>query len=615
LDWKSRIVSPDKVIARLRPGMNIFLGTGMAEPRTLVKYLMETKSADLQDLELLQLGSFGDAARHRDQGPRKKYRLKTFFSGSLAKAAIEEGRMDLIPCRPSRIPQLIESRQLTIDAAFFQISAPNKAGYCSLGVSVDVALLAMEQASLKVGEISPHIPRTVGDTYVHMSDFDMLVESTEPPIYFPRPVVDEVTDQLAGNVASVIDDESCLAFSLNPFFEALGRHLTHKRHLGIHSPFFTDALMDLMRSGAVTNRRKANWRGKSVVSYVFGTQELMSWLDRNPLVELQGIDKVYDSINIGKNPKVVAIAVAEKVDLTGRIVLPDAGVGVINDMGGTIDFFNGAGLSPSGLRVIALTSRDKGGWPNIRLSVEGFSNQFGARETVDLIITEYGVANLYGRTIRERAQALIDIAHPDDRPGLVEQAKEARILYPDQIYLAESAHLYPDDISDRQTFKGGVEIRFRALRPSDEEEMRRLFYRFSEQGVYFRYFTQIRAMPHNKMQEYVNVDYNRFLSIVALEGDPGKEKIVAEARYAKLQVRPYAEVAFVVDEAYQGLGIASHLIRMLIQAAKERGIQGFTASVLRGNEPMMRVFEKSGLTIKARMEEGIYSLTMPFAGE
>jgi RimJ/RimL family protein N-acetyltransferase len=241
-----------------------------------------------------------------------------------------------------------------------------------------------------------------------------------------------------------------------------------------------------------------------------------------------------------------------------------------------------------------------------------FPNQLNLRESVDMVVTEYGVANLRGRTLRERAQALIDIANPDDRAKLVEQAKEHRILYPDQIFLAECARLYPQDISAKATFKGSVEVRFRAIRPSDEEEMRRLFYRFSDEAVYYRYFSPVKTMPHSKMQEYVNVDCNRILSIVALTGHAGEEHIIGEARFAKDPTRPYADVAFIVDEDYQGLGIASYLYGMLIRLAKERGVKGFTADVLASNKAMMRVFEKGELAVGARLEQGVFQLTIDF---
>ncbi|MBN2418141.1 MAG: GNAT family N-acetyltransferase [Deltaproteobacteria bacterium] len=606
--WRDRLVSPEKVLEKLKPGMNIFLGTGMAEPRTLIKYIVEAKSKKIQDLEFLQLGSFGDAASILTKNGR--HRLKSFFSGRAAEEAIKEGRMDIIPCRPSKIPSLIESGQLPIDAAFIQVTPPNPAGYCSLGGAIDVAVLAMEQASLRVAEIDSKMPFTFGDTFVHFSEFDMCVESTEPLIHNPRPVVDNVTDQIAANLASVIDDGSCIAFSADVIFEALAKRLVSKKHLGIHSPFITDAVMDLVKSGAVTNRRKANWRGRSVGSYAFGTPELMAWLDRNPLVEFQGLDKVFDPVNIGKNSKVVTVSRAYKIDLTGRIVLPfrrEQGV-----MERAVDIYSGASLSAGGRRLLALPSRDSNGESNIVLSVEGMSNQFGIRETVDMIVTEYGIASLFGRTIRERAQAIIDIAHPDDRPSLVEEAKNAKIIYQDQIFLKESAHLYPQEIQSKHTFKDKLELRFRAIRPSDEEEMRRLFYRFSEEGVYYRYFTPIMAMPHKKMQEYVNVDYNRTMSIVALEGDVGKGKIIAEARYIKLHTRPYAEVAFIVDEKHQGYGIASYLMQMLIIQAKKNRLKGFIASVNESNGAMLRVFKKSGMTVETRLEDGVFSVTMHF---
>jgi len=231
------------------------------------------------------------------------------------------------------------------------------------------------------------------------------------------------------------------------------------------------------------------------------------------------------------------------------------------------------------------------------------------------VVTEYGVASLKGRTLRERAQALIEIAHPDDRPGLIEQAKAENILYPDQIYIAESAHLYPSEISTRHTFKGGTIVRFRAILPSDEEEMRRLFYRFSDKAVYYRYFSPIKTMPHAKMQQYVNVDFRETLSIVGLIGDTGEGPIIAEARFVKHPGKPYGDVAFVVDEKYQGIGIASYLYAKLIRLAKERGLQGFTADVLTSNKSMMKVFEKGGQVVKANLSCGVYELMISFSPE
>ena len=611
MPWENRVVTPQEALRHIEPGMKIFLGTGVAEPRTLVKHLMASDEPNLQDLELIQLVSLGDVITMKEL-QTQKFRLKTFFSGWVASEAITQGYVDMIPSRFARIPALIESRMLPIDAAFIQITPPNESGYCSLGMAVDTARHAMDQASLVIGEINRDVPFTFGDTFVQVSEFDFLVRSQDPPIYFKRWPVDEVFDQVGANVASVIEDGSCLSFSIGPLYEALARHLVQKRNLGIHSPFFTDALMDLVRSGAVSNRNKRVYRGKSLTSYAFGTKELMAWLDRNPLVDFQGIDTVFNPVQIGTNPRFIAVIPARKVDLSGRVAMHIGKGNVATTPGEVADFVNGAELSERGSTIFALPSRNLKGRPNIVLSVEDLPNQLSLQESVDMIVTEYGVANMRGRTVRERAQFLIDIAHPEDRKKLFEQAKERKILYPDQIYLPESARLYPSDIATRHTFKGDVEVRFRAIKPSDEEEMRRLFYRFSDRTVYYRYFSPIKVMPHAKMQQYVNIDYINTLSIVGLTGPPEEEHIIAEARFVKDRKKPCGDVAFVVEEQYQGIGIATYLYEMLVTLARERGLQGFTADVLASNKAMMKVFEKGRYPVRATLSEGAYELVITF---
>jgi acyl-CoA hydrolase len=610
--WKNKIVPPDRVFEEIKPGMTIFLGTGMAEPRTLVKHLMASSRANLQDLEMIQLVSLGDAVSI-DERYSSKYRLKTFYSGWVASTAITAGRMDLIPSRFSRIPWLFRSGAVHIDVAFIQITPPDENGYASLGLGVDVARYAMDKAALVVGEINENIPRTLGDTFVHVNEFNHLVASTEPPIYLPRWPIAECYDRIGAHIAAIVDDGSCLSFSIGPLYEALACQLWYKKNLGVHTPFFTDALMELVEGGVVTNRFKSFFRGKCLASYVMGTQKLMAWLDRNPFVDFQPLDVVMDPRNIGLNERFVAILPARKADLTGGIAL-HVGMGNVTAGPGAVqELFAGAALSRGGRTIFALPSRNIKGEPNILISIEDFPNQFTNREDLDMVATEYGIAYLSGRTVRERAQAMIDIAHPDDRAELVRRAREAKMLYADQIYFAESGHLYPAEIAFTRTFKGNLTVRFRPIKPSDEEEMRRLFYRFSEQAVYYRYFSPIKTMPHGKMQEYVNVDYRTVMSIVGTLKEAGVERIIAEGRYVRLKDRPYADVAFVVDEAYQGRGIASFLYETLIRIARERGgIEGFTADVLADNKAMMKVFEKSALPLQATLSGTAYELTMPF---
>ena len=607
--WKKKLVSPAEVLKEIQPGMNIFIGTGSAEPRTLVNCLMDEKAYGLQDLTLIQLVSFGDAISHKAL-QSKRFRLKTFFSGWVSAEAISAGHVDLVPSRFSAIPQLMKEGQIPIDVAFIQITPPNRAGYCSLGVGVDVARRAMEQADLVVGEINHDTPFTIGDTFVPFDAFDMVIESIDPPFYFPRFPVDPVFDRLAANVASVIEDGSCLAFTFGPIFEALPKHLAQKKELGIHTPFFTDALMELVKSGAVTNRRKGLFRGRSLTAYALGSKELMQFLDRNPMVEFQSIDKVFTPMEIGRNHRFVFIIPVRRVDLSGRVVLHNSAANVTAGPGQMADFFNGAEISHGGYTVVTLPSRNREGNPNIRVSVENQPDLLSLPESIDLVVTEQGIAHLRGRTLRERAQALIEIAHPEDRPLLVEGAKKINILYKDQIFLADSAHFYPSEIETRHTFKNNLNIRFRAIKPSDEDQMRRLFYRFSDKAIYYRYFSPIKTMPHEKMQEYVNVDYRDVLSIVALMGEPGQQTLIAEARFARHLNKPLVDIAFVVDEAYQGFGIATHLYQMLAKLARERGAQGMTADVLASNRAMLKVFEKGPFPVQAKMEQGVYALSI-----
>jgi len=609
--WQEKVVTPEKVLEKIEPGMSIFVGTGAAEPRTLIKYLLSSNLPNLRDLEVIQLISLGDTIPLEERYIRK-YRLKTFYSGWVASEAVRMGQVDLIPCRFTRIPGLIESGSIRIDVAFIQITEPNETGWATLGVTVDAARQAMERASLVVGEINPQVPRTLGDTLVHVREFDYLVSAELPPITFDRWATDPVMDKVAANVAVLVENGCCLSFATGSLFEALAPYLKNKKNLSIHSLFITDPLMDLIRSGAVTNKFKTIYRGKSVISYALGTADLMGWLDRNPMVEFQGIDVVGDPRIIGSHDLFTLIIPARKVDLTGGVAMHVGLSNVAYSMGEAQGFLAGVELSKGGRTICALPSRNLQQQSNIKISIEEYPNQFSVREVLDMVVTEYGIAYLKGISVRERALALIDIAHPDDRAELVRQAKEANMIYQDQIYLPEAGHFYPGDLEHSHSFKDKLSLRFRAIKPSDEDQMRKLFYRFSEEDVYYRYFSPVQTMPHIKMQSYVNIDYRNTVSIVGMVGTKGETRIVAEARYVREQGKSFAEVAFIVDEEFQGKGIASYLYQMLINVARKNGLEGFTADVLPNNAGMLQVFKKGPYPFTSSLSSGVFKLTIPF---
>jgi len=611
ISWKKKLVSPEEALMKIRPGMTVFIGTGPAAPLTLMKTLLESDGNNIRDIEFVQLAFHGNVILSVKDLHVQNYRLKTFFSGFVSSKTIKSGLIDLIPAYSSEIPKLINNGKIPIDVAFIQITPPDTAGYCSLGVAVDVAREAMDNASIVVGEINTEMPFTYGDTFVSTKKFDLLVNSNNVSHPYERDQASEQMEKVAENVASIIKDGDCLSFSSGSLFEALVPHLKDKKELGIHSLYFTDAMAELVKSGAVTNSRKTPFRGKSLTSYAMGSKKLMKWLHRNPRVEFQGTDFVCNPVFIGKIPQFVALYQAEKVDLSGGVAFPRKGP-VMTGPGEVIDFFQGAEASEEGCTVIGLTSRDDQGKTNILFSLMDYPNQLRLRESVHMIATEYGVANLKWKTLRERAQAMIEIAHPDDREFLMEQAKEKNLLYANQIFISHSTHLYPTHIACKALFKGEIPIRFRAIKPSDEEQMRRFFYRFSDEAKFYRFFYSVKTMSHDKMQEYVNVDYSKEMAIVGLSGRPGDETIVAEARFVRDDRSYYGEVAFLINDSFQGLGIGSYMLDLLIKMAKEQGLMGLTAEVLSDNLPMKRVFEKAGYPMEAQLENGVYSLTMHF---
>ena len=609
-NWESHLVAPDTVLNHIRPGMTVFIGTGPAAPRRLIRTLLDVDTHNIRDLELVQLAVQGETILTIDRLNAPNYRLKTFFSGGyVAWDTICEGQVDLIPAYSSEIPEIIKSRRIAVDVAFIQITPPNDAGYCSLGLAVDVAREVMDKATLVVGEVNERMPFTYGDTFVSIEQFDLLVRSDRDPItYEPAPVTD-VMKKVAANVATVIRDGDCINYAPGPLFEALVPFLSDKKDLGIHSLYFTDAAAELVNSGAVTNHLKSPFRGKSLASYALGTKELMKWLHKNPLVEFQGIDWVCNSQLIARNPQFVAIYEGRKADIQGRVAFPLRGA-VISGPGEGIDFYRGAEASKDGATIIGMPSRDENGDPNILFSIQKYVNQLRLRESIHVLATEYGVAMLKWRPIRERAQAIIDVAHPDDREDLVKEARDKKILYSNQIFVSRSAHLYPEHVADTKTFKGGKTLRFRAMKPSDEEAMRRFFYRCSKETVFYRFFYSVKTMSHDKMQEYVNVDYATEFSVVGFAGKKGEGKMVAEARLVTGENTKAGEVAFLIDEAFQGIGVGTYLMKLLISEAKKRNIETIYAQVLPENQPMIKVFEKSGLPLKSKLEGGVYEISL-----
>jgi len=457
------------------------------------------------------------------------------------------------------------------------------------------------------------MPRTHGDTFIPIDKIDYLVEASEPLSELSEEPLGEVERTISAYSSDLIDDGSILQFGFAGISRGLMDFLQDRRHLGLHTEIFTDPLIELIESGVVDNSTKKLFRGKSLATCCMGTRKLYDYIHDNPMVELYPSDMLLDPTFIGSNDRMVAVNLAMQVDLRGQIRQGSTSWTAFEGSSGDSDFMRGANLSKGGRSIICLRSTSpKRNKSNIVPVFGPNSAVIMNRGDANYVITEYGIAYLGGRSIRDRAMALIDIAHPDHRESLMKSASELGYVFPNQVYYRICSPEMRRRFQTDRIFKGGVRGHIRIIKSTDEEMLRDLFYNLSEESVYFRYFSARRSMPRKNLQQYVNISEEEGLSVVVAVGPREDRKIIGEARYMINPGHSYPDVAFMVDENYRGRGIASALLHYLIDIARERGIKGFGAEVLISNRSMMRVFEKLPYEIRKTVDEGSISLIFDF---
>jgi 4-hydroxybutyrate CoA-transferase len=413
---KQACASAEQALELVQSGQRVFVHGAAATPTRLLQGLIKSHER-LSDVELIHLHTFGDADY---AGPRyaKNFRVSNLFVGQNMREQIDGDRIDYLPCFLSEIPNLFRSQRRPLDVALIHVSPPDEHGYCSLGTSVDVARAAVDSAKIVIAQINAQMPRVHGDGFVHISRLDRWIEIDEPiiPVVKTTPTPQEL--EIGRLSATLIEDGSTLQMGIGSIPDAVLASLHGHRHLGIHSEMWTDGAMDLIRSGAVDNSKKVLHPGKSVSGFVMGTQALYDFIDDNPSVLQLDIGYVNSPHNISLNPKVVAINSAVEVDLTGQVCADSIGNKIISGVGGQMDFIRGASLSAGGKPIIAITSRTKRGASRIVSNLKAGAGVVTTRSHVHYVITEFGIADLYGKTLGERARELIKIAHPDDRERL-----------------------------------------------------------------------------------------------------------------------------------------------------------------------------------------------------
>ena len=422
-----QIVGADEAVAGIRSGQQVFLHGGAATPSVLLEALV-ARSDELDAVSMVHFHTEGPAP-HLAPEMAGHFRHKALFIGANARRAVNEGRADYVPVFLSDVPDLFSSGRLPLDAALLNLTPPDAHGFCSLGTSVDASLAAARSAKTVIAQLNRSMPRTLGDTFIHVSKIDFGVEVEVLPYEHVEAPLGDIERRIGENVAELVEDGATLQLGIGAIPAATALALRDKRDLGVHTEMFTDAVIDLVECGVITGARKEINRGKIVSAFLMGSQALYRFVDDNPMVELRPVDYTNDTSVIRRLGRMVAINSALEVDVTGQVAADSIGSRFYSGVGGQMDFIRGAALSAHGRAIIALPSTAVGGTVSRIASIlQPGAGVVTTRAHVRTVVTEWGVAELHGRTVGERARALISIAHPDFRADLLAQARAAHYL-------------------------------------------------------------------------------------------------------------------------------------------------------------------------------------------
>ena len=613
-EYRNKIMTAEAAVKKIKPGAHIFIGTGCGEPQALVHALanVSTHIIDAGIYHFLTLG----ATPHLVKALANKFRFESFFINSGVRDTVWEGQGDYIPIFLSEIPKLIETGRIPVDTALIQVSPPDENGMCCYGPSVDIIKSAAEHAKMVIAQVNASVPLTFGDSFISVNDIDILSPYDEPLMEYPSEEITDEIKEIGRYVAQLVNDGSTIQLGIGRIPHAVAECLKNKNDLGIHSEMVTDGIIDLVKSGVVNGKNKTINRGKVIASFVLGTKHLFDFINRNPLIELHSSEYVNDPFIISQHDNMIAINVALEIDLTGQVCADSIGYRFYSGIGGQVDFIRGASHSKRGKPIIAMPSTARNG--EVSRIVSHLSEGAGVvttRGDVHYVVTEYGIADLHARNVRERAMSLIGIAHPKFRNDLLKTAKKLHYVYNDQIELPWDQIEYPKKHEIAVTLTDGTKIFYRPIKPADEEPMRDMFYSLSERSVYLRFFMPLKDMGHQRAQPFVSIDYKNELAIVGTILDTSGEKIIAIGRYIKNPGASTAEVAFLVQDQWQHKGIGKFLLEHLVKIAKENGFTGFTAEVLLENKNMLQVIHNSSYKITSKFEDGIYHASFPFVEE
>ena len=613
--YPEKFPTEERIFSAIHPGNRVFIGTGCGEPQCLVRALVNYVRSHPKaffDAELLQVWTLG-VAPYADQKFKDNFRHNSFFIGSNTRDAVNKGLADYTPLFLSQVPALFHKKFVPVDIALIQTSLPDEHGFMSLGISVDIVKSATEAASLVVAQVNSFMPRVHGDTFIHIRDVNFVIPHDEPLLEFNATVSDEIAQKIGTYVARIVQDGDTIQVGYGNIPNAILAHFQNKKHLGVHTELLTDGIVDLMKRRVIDNTRKELNRGKTVAAFCMGKRDTYDFLHDNAAIEFRPVDYTNNPTVLARQRNMTAINSALQIDLSGQATAESLGKLFYSGIGGQADFMRGAVLSQGGKTILAIQSTAENGEASriVPFLTEGAGVTL-SRGDIHYVVTEYGIAYLHGKNIRERAMDLISIAHPKFRGWLIEEAKARNLIYKDQAFISGVQGEYPESLEAYKTTRTGLDLLLRPVKLSDEPLLKDFFYSLSNDSMYKRFMSSRTDMLHERLQPFVVIDYTKEMVILAVVPQEKKELILGMAQYLIDERSHTAEVAFVVRDDHQDMGIGAELLSYVTYLARKSGLLGFTAAVLMDNRHMLQLFESMGFIIEKRAEGGVYELKMSF---